>query len=52
MKYGIYKDRKKEQKSMVDYDPDAWIESDRGPRFESIIRRVTKEEIEKTINEQ
>lgn len=46
------KRKEKEQKSMVDYDPDAWIESDRGPRFESIIRRVTKEEIEKTINEQ
>ena len=34
------------------YNPDEWIEGNRGPRFESIIRRVVKEEIEKTINEQ
>jgi hypothetical protein len=42
----------KEKSSAVDYDPDKWIEGNRGPRFESIIRRVIKEEIEKTINEQ
>jgi hypothetical protein len=41
------KRKEKEQKSGVDYNPDAWIVSDRGPRFESIIRRVIKEEIEK-----
>jgi hypothetical protein len=42
----------KEKSNAVDYDPDKWIEGNRGPRFESIIRRVIKEEIEKTINEQ
>jgi len=42
----------KEKSRVIDYNPDEWIEGNRGPRFESIIRRVVKEEIEKTINEQ
>jgi hypothetical protein len=46
------KRKEKEKSRVVDYDPDKWIEGNRGPRFESIIRRVIKEEIEKTINEQ
>lgn len=44
--------KKAENKPRVaDYDPDAWIEGNRNPRFESIISRVVTESIRKILND-
>ena len=57
--YPIYKQEKEERKKRkkqknVDYNPDAWIEGNRKPRFytpvdENRINRIVKEAIDKTI---
>jgi hypothetical protein len=46
--------KKKKKQKNVDYNPDAWIETDRSPRFytpvdENRINRIVKEAIDKTI---